>query len=66
MTRFSAMEWGGGLARLAVLLSGTNQVPEAGGPMTRISTILVILAALCWGLSGGIGSMLMELSLIHI
>ncbi|WP_290516561.1 DMT family transporter [Alcanivorax sp.] len=28
--------------------------------MTRISTILVILAALCWGLSGGIGSMLME------
>ena len=27
--------------------------------MARVSTVLVILAALCWGLSGGIGGMLM-------
>ena len=27
--------------------------------MSRVSTVLVILAALCWGLSGGIGGMLM-------
>lgn len=27
--------------------------------MARVSTALVILAALCWGLSGGIGGMLM-------
>ena len=27
--------------------------------MARVSTALVIVAALCWGLSGGIGGMLM-------
>jgi|TARA_R100001463_G_scaffold20730_2_gene50313 drug/metabolite transporter (DMT)-like permease len=32
---------------------------EAGVQMARVSTALVIVAALCWGLSGGIGGMLM-------
>lgn len=32
---------------------------QAGVQMARVSTALVVLAALCWGLSGGIGGMLM-------